>query len=94
MENLDLFLDGLDSLTVTFQTSHARNVKAFFDNAFLDKSIGETALDSTQPRLTCKSSDLMGVARETLVLVSGKTYSVMQIQPDGTGFSTVLLAHE
>lgn len=68
--------------------------KGIFDNGFLDANIGETALDTTAPRLTCIESDVANVPREATVTVRGKTYSVVQVQPDGTGFAIVALAHE
>lgn len=67
---------------------------AIFDNSFVDAAIGETALDTTAPRLTCLHSDVAAIPREAVVTVRGKAYSVTQIQPDGTGFATVTLAHE
>lgn len=68
--------------------------RGIFDNSFVDSNIGETVLDTTAPRLTCVASDVASVPREAFVTVRGKTYSVTQIQPDGTGFSIVQLAHE
>lgn len=68
--------------------------RGIFDNSFVDANIGETALDTTAPRLTCIAADVANVPREALVTIRGKAYSVTQIQPDGTGFSIVHLAHE
>lgn len=68
--------------------------KGIFDDAFVDAQTGETILDTTAPRLTCIASDVAGVPREATVTVRGISYSVTQIQPDGTGFAVVTLAHE
>lgn len=73
---------------------HFISVKAIFDNAFFDSSIGETELNTTSPRITCKASSVATLPREAMVTIRGKTYSVTQIEPDGTGFVTVMLAHE
>lgn len=95
-ENLDIFFSSLDSQEVTFTLSSGarKTIRGFFDNAFFDTQIGETAMDTTQPRFTCKASDLAGIVRENGVIVAGKAYSVMQIQPEGTGLAVVALAHE
>ena len=69
-------------------------VRAIFDNAFFDSSIGETVLDTTSPRVTVKASDITTLPREAMVTIRGKVFSVTQIEPDGTGFATVMLAHE
>lgn len=68
--------------------------KGIFDNSFVDTNIGETVLDTTAPRLTCQHTDVATVPREAIVTIRGKTYSVVQVQPDGTGFAIVHLAHE
>lgn len=80
------FMTGDDETTVT--------ARAIFDNSFVDSTIGETVLDTTSPRLTCVASEVASVPREAMCTVRGKTYSVTQIQPDGTGFAIVHLAHE
>lgn len=72
----------------------SQTCRGIFDNSFVDANIGETVLDTTAPRLTCVASDVVNVPREATVTVRGKTYSVTQIQPDGTGFAIVQLAHE
>jgi hypothetical protein len=75
-------------------TPQSVSCKGIFDNSFVDVNIGETAMDTTAPRLTCKHSDVNGVPREAEVFVQGRRYSVVQIQPDGTGFAIVHLAFE
>jgi hypothetical protein len=80
------FMTGDDETTIT--------ARAIFDNSFVDANIGETALDTTAPRLTCVASEVAGVPREAACIVRGNTYSVTQIQPDGTGFAIVQLSHE
>jgi hypothetical protein len=68
--------------------------KGIFDNGFVDANIGETALDTTAPRLTCLHSDVKDVPREATVTLREKEYSVLQVQPDGTGLAIVTLAIE
>jgi hypothetical protein len=80
------FMNGDDEITVT--------ARGIFDNSFVDSNIGETALDTTAPRLTCVASEVTGVPRESVCTVRGRIYSVTQIQPDGTGFAIIQLAHE
>lgn len=94
-ENLDIFFSGLDAQEIVFHLEGGdRYVRGFFDNAFLDVNIGETALDTTQPRFTCKLSDVRDIPRETPVTIGTDSFSVLQIQPEGTGTATVTLAHE
>lgn len=94
-ENLDVFFDGLDSVKAIFTVGYAQKpVIGFFDNGYFDTSVGDVVVDTTQPRFTCKSKDLIGVNRGSTVYIKDKKYTLAQIQDEGTGTSTVILAHE
>ena len=77
-----------------FKTEPQRSVRGVFDNAFFDESIGQNILDTTAPRFTCALSDVAGIERGTDVEIDGKTYSVLAVEPEGTGLASVRLAHE
>lgn len=94
---LDVFIDDFseDELIVFEWETGSKSCKGIFDNGFVDAGIGETSLTTTQPRLTCLASDVVGVVpREAMTTLHGKAYSVVEVQPDGTGFAIVHLAHE
>ena len=99
-EDLSPFFAGLDSQRVTFKTSKGdRLVLGYFDNAFINADLGEAVLDTTAPRFTCRASEVAFLKvpseyRGMDVLVSGVKYSLLQVQPEGTGLATVTLAHE
>lgn len=60
-ENLDTFLDTDDfatRVTVRLQAGDERVVRAIFDDPYLNAELGEYELDTTQPRLTCKWTDV------------------------------------
>ncbi len=78
--------------TVVLQTdSGDKEITAIYDDAFFDASAGEIIMDTTQKRLTAKDSDLGTLKREDKIVIACQTFEVLQIQPDGTGFSTILL---
>lgn len=93
-ENLSVFFTGLDAVQVTFDTSPARVVTGYFDNAFVDANLGETIMDTTQPRIACRAVDVAGIPRGTMATIGDQSFSVVQIQPEGTGLATVTFAHE
>lgn len=95
-ENLDIFFSSLDSKPVVFTLDNGtqKSIIGYFDNAFLNTQIGEIEMDTTLPRFTCKASDLTGIHRETPCVIDGANFSVLQIQPEGTGLAVVALAHE
>lgn len=76
----------------TLQSGNQITVQAIFDNSFYNAQIGEIDLETTLPRLTCVESDILEVKDKDTVLVNGKNYKVLRIQPDGTGMAVVVLA--
>lgn len=99
-EDLSPFFAGLDSQRVTFKAPGGdRHVLGYFDNAFINADLGEAVLDTTAPRFTCRASELTFLKVPSLyrgmdVLISGVKYSLIRVQPEGTGLVTVTLAHE
>lgn len=93
---LDVFLKEFseDDEIVFEWEGGTKSLKGIFDDSFVDAQTGETILDTTQPRVNCKQSDAEGIPREAMTTIRGKAYSVTQIQPDGTGFAIIQLAHE
>lgn len=96
-DDLDVFIDDFseDAAIVFTWEGGSKTCKGIFDNGFVDAQIGEISLATTQPRLTCKAADVVGIVpREATTSVRGQNYSVVEVQPDGTGFAVVTLAHE
>jgi len=94
-QDLSVFFDGLDSVTAEFIIgSTSYYVEGYFDNGFFDTSVGEVVLDTTQPRFTCQSYRISKVQRNGTVIINETEYKIIQIQPDGTGTSVVILSNE
>ena len=99
-ENLDVFLQtdavGGFAITATIQLADGSDdklVTGIFDEPYLNAQLGEYEVDDAQPRFTCKSSDVKGVARgDDLLLPDGRKFHVMTYpQQDGTGMSILKL---
>ena len=81
-ENLPAFLSDFGVATVG-----GNSVKAIFDNGF-----GEIyGMDGAKPSLQCASSDVTTAVRGTAVVVKGVSYTIANIEPDGTGMSRLVL---
>ena len=95
-ESLDTFLDTDDfsiQAALRLQSGQTRQVRAIFDEPYLNAELGEYELDTNQPRLTCKWKDAQDVARGDVVEVGGRPYEVVtNAQPDGTGMALLALA--
>jgi hypothetical protein len=95
-ENLDAFLQTDDFATrviVTLKGGGSLSFSALFDDPFLDAQLGEYNLETSQPRLTCKLSDVPGVARGDTVVVDGTTFDILSApQSDGAGMAILKLS--
>lgn len=48
-------------------------------------------VDGTQPIVTCRSSDVTGVDTDDTITIDSVTYNIVNIQPDGTGVTVLIL---
>ena len=79
-----------DDITVNGGTPFKGN----FDEAYTDNNLGEQVIGQGQPRFTCVASLVANVERGMPCVVKGKTYSVLQVEPDGTGMAVVVLSYQ
>lgn len=95
-EDLDDFLSEDEFADVAlFQTDQGEQpVSGIFDNAWLLAETGEVDLETSQPRFTCKASDVTHITRGQDVVIEGDDYSVLTVEPDGTGMAVVVLTNE
>lgn len=97
-DNLDEFVDPDDFAikAIIVQGGVTRPaINCIFDEPYLNAQIGEFEMDSAQPRITAKESDLVGVKAKATCTVAGKTYAVVSPpQADGNGMAVLLLAKE
>lgn len=94
-ENLDDFLDPADfagPVVLHPQNGQDRTINGIFDAPFLNAQLGEYEPETSQPRVTAKASDLVGITRGDMATVDGEVYDVMAVEPDGTGMAVLRLA--
>lgn len=97
VEPLDTFFQHFsDSAVITLNGGDGAQilVPCHFYDAFVDSSPGASQMDTTEPYLLCPSSKLTGVQTDDLVTVNGKSFSIIQLEPDGTGLTRIPLRHE
>ena len=94
-EDLSLFFfDFGELVTLQFSDGTSRQVTAIFDDEFVNAEVGSYHLDTTQPQITVRTSDIAGLRwRDDFVQVRGVTYNItISPQSNGTGLSVVHLA--
>jgi hypothetical protein len=87
----DIFLADFSEPVILHTDAGDVEVLGIYDDAFFDSSIGEVVLDTTQKRLVCKMDAIGTLKREDQVTAGCQRFEVLQVQPDGTGFATILL---
>lgn len=98
-EDLDDFLQTDDdggfaqTAVIQFQAGGTRTIKVIFDDPYLNAQLGEYEADTSEPRISGKEADLVGVRARDLVTVAGETFDVLTSpQADGTGWAMVTMA--
>jgi hypothetical protein len=69
-------------------------VCGIFSDAYaaIDEVTGEAA--TTAPQFLCRSADITAVGRGTTVRINSIDYKVIDIQPDGTGMTRLILSKD
>jgi len=65
----------------------ADTISGVFDNKFVEVN----GVEDVHPVFTCRTADVPGVAQGSAITVNGTAYTVVGVQPDGTGMSMLLL---
>ena len=96
-ENLDVFFNVDDFATrATFSRAGVvlRSVDGIFDEPVLDAQIGEYVSGRGEPRLTCKSVDVLSIKKHdtaTIAAVPGATFEVVS-DPNHDGAGTAVVS--
>ncbi|BAO20608.1 hypothetical protein [Pseudomonas phage PPpW-3] len=100
-ENLDDFLQTDDdggfaqSAVVQFRDGETRTISVIYDDPYLNAQLGEYEADTSEPRISGKEVDMVGIRRGDFVTVAGETFDVLASpEADGTGWALVRLARE
>ncbi len=91
-DDLDLFLN-IDEFAETI-TYKGAPIKGIFDNAFVVDSQDGVEVETVQPQVIAKTSDISTLVHGDTMTISSVVYNVVGIQPDGTGITIVLLSQD
>lgn len=88
-EDLTQFVDT-DDFGVAALYNGATTINGIFDNQFLGVP-GEAQIASLQPMFQCRTVDVSSATAGQSLVVSGTTYYITGIHPDGTGMTVLML---
>ncbi len=87
-EDLDVFLD-IDDFAITV-TVDSGSVSAIFEESWVELEIGKVPYSGLKPTLFGKASDFSGKFGKAVV-INSTNYTIVDIQPDGSGMVLVVL---
>ena len=85
-EDLDTFFDT-DAGFAQTATVSGSTFPVIFDNSY--QSAMNSLVETTGPVCQAKSADVSTVVQGTSIEIGATTYTVVSVQPDGTGVTTL-----
>ena len=76
---------------VTATINGTITVTGIFDDKFLMVDDLSLNIESSEPQLLCRSSDLTGVTNGGTLVVNSTNYVITTLEPDGTGLTVITL---
>ena len=83
---------GVFDLPSDHGSFHPLIVNGIFDVPYLDAKMGQQELNTRAPRFVCIDSEVDAVKLDTPVTINGRRYYVNDIDPEGTGTTTLHLS--
>ena len=69
-------------------------IDVIFDAEYSVTVVGGVEQQNKAPQALCRSSDISGVNNSCTLRISRTTYNVIDVQDDGTGFTTLILSKD
>jgi hypothetical protein len=91
-DDLDLFFDDEThavSCTYTPQGGSASTFNVIFNNEYYAIDGGEVGVESTEPTVTTKTSNISGASHGDTMVIDSVTYKIINIRPDNTGMTEI-----
>lgn len=80
------------SATYTADGGSPTTITVIFDKEYVGVDAnGQVSVESNNPMVICKASDVSDADHAATLAISGTTYNVVGVQPDGTGFTILML---
>ncbi len=92
LNDLDIFFnDDEFAIEVTYNLVTFNGI---YDNAFIEDQQGQIQIETLEPQIMVKTSDVTGLTHGETMTVNSVAYKVKEIQPDGTGITRILLTRD
>lgn len=89
-EDLDAFLQSEDFATAALWSASNGYIVGILSEGYAQSGLGP-GLEATSPIFSCKSADVEGVEHGQTITIDQVAYTVRGVQPDGTGWTRLVL---
>jgi hypothetical protein len=89
MSFVETLSDFFDDFAETATLANGSKVFGIFDAAYQQQLNG--MLSSSSPQFQSITTSLMTAVEGTAITIAGITYTIVEVQPDGTGLTTLIL---
>jgi len=96
-EDIDIFFATADfAKTATYSPAvgTAISIRLIFDAPFSLTSAQGIEYQSDKPVATCKTSDVPSAGEGDTLTIDGTVYKIAEVEPDGTGFTRIILSKD
>lgn len=96
-ESIDDFFKTAEHATAgTYKPSggSASTVNGIFEKEYLGSEFGNVGIENSNPTFLCKTADVSNAAHGDTIVLSGTTYNIRGVQPDGTGITLLELEEQ
>lgn len=80
-------------VTLFPNTLSERTIKGIYDSEHFEIDNGLSVISSAEPQLQVRTEDVTDVTQDSALTANGVSYTVADVQPDGTGM-TILRLHQ
>ncbi len=90
-EDHSAFFDSAQGFAVSAVYNGAVTIDVIFDRAYFEDRPGSAGVASSQPMALAIEADVPNAAAGDTLVISATTYTVTEVQKDGTGLTQLLL---
>jgi len=78
---------------VTLVGGNSKKINVIFDSEYYQSQlVGDVGIANADPQVLCKTIDVTNITQGASLVISGTTYYVTSVEPDGTGMTRLVLS--
>lgn len=90
-EEFGAFFDSAQGFAVDAVYNGTKTIQVIFDKAWFQDTPGSAGIASTQPMALAIENDVPVAAASDTLVIGTTTYTVTEVQTDGTGLTMLML---